>query len=431
MNKTDSLSFLTTKSFIESKETIYLTNVPLDKQEIDQSLLNIENKHRSNPLTWNGQFSPQLVEILINKYASVESTIFDPFAGSGTILYESGRQNISAIASEINPAAYYMASIYKLINTDLQTRRSCTSKIENLIYPICTTLNYKGSLFENTDTVGTELKKNILDLLTTVTDENLLLILKAFIIKLDFHKEGLDINKLSQVWDKLKQLIVNLPFSKQPLSIHNCDARKTLLAKESIDLVITSPPYINVFNYHQQYRISTETLGWDLLQVAKSEIGSNRKHRGNRFLTVIQYCLDIAQVFAHLATVCKKTAKLIFVVGRESRVKGISFFNSDIVSLVATKCLGFSLVMRQERIFKNKFGEYIIEDILHFSPPKQIQENLLIEKARNIASMVLEKRLQNISTDVRSDIESALKNVCEIKPSEIYNPKKAFMTTTN
>lgn len=45
-------------------------------------------------------------------------------------------------------------------------------------------------------------------------------------------------------------------------------------------LVLTSPPYINVYNYHQQYRASAEALGWDLLEVAKTEIGSNRKHPG-------------------------------------------------------------------------------------------------------------------------------------------------------
>ena len=66
---------------------------------------------------------------------------------------------------------------------------------------------------------------------------------------------------------------------------------------DSIDFVITSPPYINVFNYHQNYRKSVEATGFNVLEVARSEIGSNRKFRSNRFLTVIQYALDIYQVF--------------------------------------------------------------------------------------------------------------------------------------
>jgi len=48
-----------------------------------------------------------------------------------------------------------------------------------------------------------------------------------------------------------------------------------------------------------------EALSWNVLKVAKSEIGSNRKHRSNRFLTVIQFCLDIAQTFNEMVRVLK------------------------------------------------------------------------------------------------------------------------------
>jgi hypothetical protein len=38
-----------------------------------------------------------------------------------------------------------------------------------------------------------------------------------------------------------------------------------------------------------------EVLGFDILKVAASEIGSNRRNRGNRFITVIQYALDMEE----------------------------------------------------------------------------------------------------------------------------------------
>jgi hypothetical protein len=60
------------------------------------------------------------------------------------------------------------------------------------------------------------------------------------------------------------------------------------------ELIVTSPPYINVFNYHQNHRAILELLGFDLAATsAASELGSNRKNRGNRFRTVIQYALDM------------------------------------------------------------------------------------------------------------------------------------------
>ena len=42
-------------------------------------------------------------------------------------------------------------------------------------------------------------------------------------------------------------------------------------------LALTSPPCINVHNDHQKYRRSVETLAWDVLAVARSEIGSKRR----------------------------------------------------------------------------------------------------------------------------------------------------------
>src|SRR5947208_12976005 len=112
-----------------------------------------------------------------------------------------------------------------------------------------------------------------------------------------------------------------MPYTKASLKFFNCDARRLPIQDGLIGLVITSPPYINVFNYHQQYRASVEALGWDLLEVARSEIGSNRKHRGNRFLTVIQYCLDMTDAILELRRVCTDGARIILVVGRESNVR--------------------------------------------------------------------------------------------------------------
>jgi len=57
-------------------------------QPIPQEKLNILTKTRSNPLAWRGQFSPQLIEAILNTYCLPNSIILDPFAGSGTVLLE-------------------------------------------------------------------------------------------------------------------------------------------------------------------------------------------------------------------------------------------------------------------------------------------------------------------------------------------------------
>jgi adenine-specific DNA methylase len=94
----------------------YLDFVPLDRTEIEPARLNIENKTRSNLFPWNGQFSPQFVEAILEQYANPSTRILDPFCGSGTVLAEAALLGLAATGVEVNPAAYVLARIYALSN---------------------------------------------------------------------------------------------------------------------------------------------------------------------------------------------------------------------------------------------------------------------------------------------------------------------------
>jgi tRNA1(Val) A37 N6-methylase TrmN6 len=102
-----------------------------------------------------------------------------------------------------------------------------------------------------------------------------------------------------------------------------------------VDLIVTSPPYINVFNYHQNHRALMEMVGFNILQVAASEIGSNRKNRGNRLRTVVQYALDMEACLHSMAKALKSDGQMMLIVGRESNVRGLPILNSKLVSNIA------------------------------------------------------------------------------------------------
>jgi DNA modification methylase len=108
-------------------------NTPLNTSEMPQDSLNIEDKIRSNPLPWNGQFSPQLVNRLLRNYAESDMVILDPFVGSGTALLEAGRLGLKAFGSEINPAAVAMSKVYQFINLPLNERQLCLVKANSLL----------------------------------------------------------------------------------------------------------------------------------------------------------------------------------------------------------------------------------------------------------------------------------------------------------
>lgn len=400
-------------------------NTPLDTTEIHQALLNIENKSRANPLAWNGQFSPQLVEILIQRYAPPHAVLFDPFLGSGTLLLEAGRAGLSASGTEISPAAIYLAQTYRFINVPTDLREAHLRAVSRLIEG--TFLG--GPLLSHlTDGfVADMVKAKIDELLLAIEDSFQRQLFETFVVLLGSFKVNLSVNRIFTTWRKLSLLVRNLPFSEQTIEVYHADARQTPLRSASVDLVITSPPYISVHNYHQQYRESTEVLNWNLLEVAKSEIGSNRKHRGNRFVTVVQYCLDMFQVFEELKRVSRPSARIIFVVGRESTVQGTKFFNGEIVAEIAHRALGFPLILRQERMFVNRYGQKILEDILHFLPTAGGSFRPSLERARDVAREALEAALLVAPDRAIADIEKALDNINAVQPSPIFNPSKVLV----
>jgi hypothetical protein len=232
---------------------------------------------------------------------------------------------------------------------------------------------------------------------------------------------------LRQAFSRNRAIVTHLPYSPNPCAVLMSDARDLPLPEQSIDLVVTSPPYINVFNYHQNYRRAMELMGWDLLQVARSEIGSNRKNRANRFMTVVQFCMDIAQVLRELRRVIRPTGVAVFVIGRESRVRRIRFHNARILALLALGTSVFRLQRWQERKFTNRFGTAIYEDLLTLTPAEstmQFPEDL----GRLVGVSVLTDALRRSPSEQAAEIEEAIAVAHDLRPSPLFKPPTTAFT---
>lgn len=389
--------------------SIPFKQVKINREIIPQSELNIENKVRSNLFAWNGQFSPQFIEALLNTFSTESDVVFDPFLGSGTTLYESARKGLSAFGTELNVSAYYMAKIYELVNLSYENRNLLVQGLDRLL---------------NTISSDKQILPVILEAIKNTRNLREANVLCTLVILIDIYNHEVTLNHLLKKWTALKKIIMEIPYSSDKIiSASMGDARNVIAGDNSATLLITSPPYINVFNYHQKYRKSVEVLGYNVLSIAKNEFGSNRKNRGNRFLTVIQYCIDMALSLKEARRLCVNKARLIYVVGRESHVLGFSFCNSQLIYEIGTEIFRFPFLLRQERVFKNRFGQLIYEDILHFENLKDCQEVLtndtIIEKARAVAvRMLLKKAEQGIDNKNIDLLNDAIKNAEKVKKSE-------------
>ena len=381
--------------------------IPIDRTSIPQCELNIENKTRSNLFAWNGQFSPQFIETLLNSYAHDEDIVLDPFAGSGTTLYEAGRKGLSAYGAELNPSAYYMAKTYELINRTRPERQALIHAIDQILTAISN---------------AEKILPTIIAAIQNNRNTDLANLLSTLIILMDLFNNELSVSQLQKKWDGLKGIVLEVPFSSAPIKINMGDSRYLNYEDDMATLLITSPPYINVFNYHQKYRRSVEALGYDVLAIAKNELGSNRKNRGNRLLTVIQYCIDMALSFDEAIRTCRDGARMIYVVGRESNVLGYSFCNSKLIFEIATQIFELPFLLRQERVFKNRFGQLIYEDILHFENSKtefSLCDEEIISAARSIAVKMLFEKAQRFPDSKNIGfIAEAIKKSDKINRSE-------------
>lgn len=356
--------------------------IPIDRVAISQGELNIDNKTRSNLFAWNGQFSPQFIEALLGYYAKENDMVLDPFAGSGTTLCEAARKGISAYGMELNASAYYMAKTYELANKTMFERKELIEAVEHIL-----------STISDADTILPTITHIIQESNSSALSD----LLSTLIILIDLFNNELSLSFLNKKWDGLKKIVLDIPFCTAQIKVDMGDARKLKCKSGEATLLITSPPYINVFNYHQKYRRSVEALGYDVLSIAKKEFGSNRKNRGNRLLTVIQYCIDMALSFKEAVRTCRQGARMIYVVGRESNVLGYSFCNSRLIFEIAAEIFELPFLLRQERVFKNRFGQLIYEDILHFENAKTedfLSENDIENAARSIAIKILSEKAQ-------------------------------------
>lgn len=381
-------------------------------KSLPDTIVNIEEKSRSNLFAWRGQFSPQLIESLLRAYGDNDAKIFDPFLGSGTVLYEAGLLGMHAAGCEINPAAASFASIYELINVSITDRTKALDTVERFI------AQHTVGLQSSSDKAVKNFEINLLDFYNTNPSHLAKKILRAFIIGLDIGVKSLDLKRISRTWAVLREKIEGLPFSKKKLQCFEADARSVPIKGNKFNFVLTSPPYINVFNYHQNYRQSVELLGEDVLTVAQSEIGANRKFRSNRFMTVVQYCMDMAQVFVELRRICEADSKIIFIVGRESNVRMTAFRNAEILTEVAKAC-GLRLVGQQHRSFGNKFGQRIYEEILRFQFSKRSSHGDFIEKARLIGIHALQAAIEYADKEQASEIKEVLERAQAIRSSPL------------
>ena len=249
------------------------------------------------------RFIPQIPATFIKLFTEEGEIVLDPMCGCGTTLVEALLHNRNAIGNDLNP----LAALISKGKTTLITEEEFRDFNEKL-----------------SSAVGIE---GVLKLLWKLKEEG-----KQKLY--DFARVALS----ASIWSG-KDRDIERVFRKKVLSMQKemlamaktiksvpevrvlCqDARRLEVQSGSIDLIITSPPYVNALDYHSMHKDSMLWLDMDFSTFRKNEIGKHSRFSGNRFRLLSCYLGDMLRCMIEMNRALKKGKFCVIVVGN-SRVE--------------------------------------------------------------------------------------------------------------
>jgi len=252
--------------------------------------------HRWVP--WIAGFSSDFVSGALSRYLVNQGTVLDPFSGVGTTLVEAINHGHNAIGFEINPYAALACrvkttassiNVKSLTNSIARFHEFCKSKINNGYQP--RSMQPEGFKTRDEFYSPKVLHKVLVvyDFLDTVAEENLRslfdLAFAATMVRYsnysyepslgrrvsagkqqieDFAVAASVEAKLWEMCEDIAWLQAHMPQNNQQARVINDTFfnSEQHVAQGSIDLVITSPPYLNNYHYNRNTRPQLYWLGY-------------------------------------------------------------------------------------------------------------------------------------------------------------------------
>lgn len=319
---------LTNASAVRRDTPLEELNLNWREQDLPERV-RTKHVHRLHP--YLGKFIPQLVEIFLRKFQP--KTVCDPFSGSGTTLVEAAALGINAVGSDISEFNSLIARVktgtYGLELLEREIRDIANRSIGNP-QPVLTerggtynTSEYLSSWFAPAALEALEALLAYRALIPEYTHQDVLRLIlsrSARSARLTTHYD-LDFPKKPQIGpyrrykhgrtcrptedaakflrrystDTFNRIREFASIRREAdISVVTGDSRTIEFPEH--ELVITSPPYVGLIDYHEQHRYAYELLG--LPWRDESEIG--RASKGSSKRAQAEYVDGIADTFLNV-----------------------------------------------------------------------------------------------------------------------------------
>lgn len=314
--------------FIEALET--LDNVNWDfKPFVTQYLT---HKFHSYP----ARFIPQIPLTFIKLFTKEKDIIVDPFCGCGTALVEAFLHYRHSIGNDFNPLAALISKVKTTLvdKNDFEYLNKKIITIENELDPENSKIDEKlrnlpnrkiSKIFDKTTIAILETIRKILleikgdgyynlyDLGRVAFSSTVWSLVEHGMIDI---KDAF-LNKLTNMENELQKM-ANIVKRVPDVKVLNSDARKLSVKSESIDLVITSPPYVNALDYYRVHMYNMYWLDMDFNEFKRHEIGAHSRFINNRFRLLSEYLGDMLRSMIEMNRILKQNKLCVIVVGNSS-----------------------------------------------------------------------------------------------------------------
>jgi len=304
---------------------------------------------------YKGKFHPQMIRALLNIIGlNKGDTVLDPFIGSGTTAVEAQLLGIDCVGIDVSPLCVLQSKVktesIEVLSEILEWKEEILNKVGINLF------NLENKPIDKViDNIPNEKVRNfyLMAKLVAVSDQSRR--------KRDFVKsfrKNLDLMILSvkDYVDIVQEL--NLKLGKVDIKLG--DARNLPLEDNSIDGIVTSPPYSIALDYVSNDAHALKTLGYNLKELKEEFIGV--RGRGKKRIDL--YNEDMERSLEEMYRVLKPGKYAVIVIGNAT-YQGKEIKTVEFIMNYAEK-IGFRLVKNIDKIIFGLYNVMQKENILIF-----------------------------------------------------------------
>ncbi len=298
---------------------------------------------------YKGKFHPQMIRALMNIIRLEEgAVVLDPFIGSGTTAVEAQLLGINCVGIDISPLCVLQSKV----------------KTES-INVLSQIIEWKRKILTTSFDI-----KNLNNIIDTIPNENVRNFYKMakLIAVSDNARRGKNFSNsffknlelmIASVSDYI-EITEELNLKLGKLDIKEGDARALPLKNESVDGIVTSPPYSIALDYVSNDAHALKELGYNLLEIREKFIGV----RGKGKQRIDFYNEDMKKSLKEMFRVLKPKKYAVIIIGNATYM-GKEINTIEFVIDYAEK-IGFKLVKNIDKIIYGLYNVMQKENILIF-----------------------------------------------------------------